>query len=104
MIALSESFHDSSGDTQAKLKSFFSTPNFLQDLTSISEGIMQAADDKEYLRESLQKMNKNLPANCYIPILTNSDRNYMVLNVRSEECVVFRTAEHAPFLVNLEVF
>ena len=49
-------------------------------------------------------MNESLPANCYIPILTNSDRNYMVLNVRSEECVVFRTAEHAPFLVNLEVF
>ena len=49
-------------------------------------------------------MNQNLPANCYIPILTNSDRNYMVLHVRSEDCIVFRTAEHAPFLVNLEVF
>lgn len=74
------------------------------DMTSISEGILAAENDKEYLKHSLQKMNQNLPANCYIPILTNSDRNYMVLHVRSEECIVFRTAEHAPFLVNLEVF
>ena len=86
------------------MKSFFSTPNFILDLTSISEGVVRAENDKEYLKMKLQLLNNMLPANCYIPILSNSDRNYMVLHVRNEDCIVFRTAEKAPYLVNLEVF
>ena len=50
-------------------------------------------------------MNENLPAACYIPILSdNCHRNYMVLRIQEAESRLFITAEKAPFLINIEVF
>lgn len=49
-------------------------------------------------------MNENLPATCYIPILSKSQRNFMVLNIAEAESRLFITAEKAPYLICLEVF
>ena len=49
-------------------------------------------------------MNKNLPATCYIPILSKFHRNYMALNIVEKESRLFITAEKAPFLICVEVF
>ena len=56
----------------------------------------------KYLKTSLQKINRNLPAACYIPFL--NCRNYIVLRIAEEECRLFLTAEKAPYLICVETF
>jgi hypothetical protein len=46
----------------------------------------------EFLQESLQNINKCLPATVYVPILSKSQRNYMVLNIAEKESRLFITA------------
>ena len=58
----------------------------------------------KYLQESLQKINKNLPATVYIPFLSKLHRNHIVLNICEQESRLFITAEKAPFLICVEVF
>jgi phosphatidylinositol 4-kinase len=58
----------------------------------------------KFLHESLQKVNKNLPATAYIPILSKLHRNNMVLNIVEQESRLFITAEKAPYLICVEVF
>lgn len=84
--------------------SFFSTPNFLADLTYISVKVVKVQQKMNYLMSNLNKINKNLPAACYLPILSNDQRNYMVLNLIVNEIRVFITAQKAPYLILIEVF
>ena len=49
-------------------------------------------------------MNQNLPAACYMPILKESQRNFMILNIAEQESRMFVTAEHIPYMVCIEVF
>jgi hypothetical protein len=49
-----------------------STPNFINDLTDISIKILQSENKMEFLQESLQNINKSLPATVYVPILSKS--------------------------------
>ena len=58
----------------------------------------------KYLHEQLQKINKNLPAMAYVPLLSKLHRNYMVLNIAEQESRLFVTAEKAPYLICIEVF
>jgi len=81
-----------------------STPIFLEDLTDISEKLMLSKNKLEYLKRSLQRMNQNLPAACYMPILKESQRNFMILNIAEQESRMFVTAEHIPYMVCIEVF
>ena len=69
-----------------------STPNFINDLTDISIKILQSENKMEFLQESLQNINKCLPATVYVPILSKSQRNYMVLNIAEKESRLFITA------------
>jgi len=81
-----------------------STPNFINDLTDISVKILSSENKEKFLSGNLQKINKSLPAATYVPILSNFQRNYMVLNVAHQESRLFITAEKAPFLICVEVF
>ena len=57
-----------------------STPNFIKDLTSTCEKVLETEEDKmEFLKLQLEAMNHGLPATTYIPILSQSQRNYMAL-------------------------
>ena len=49
---------------------FFSTPKFVSDLIHISEVLkgVERPDRNDMLKELLEQLNKNLPANVYIPI------------------------------------
>lgn len=58
----------------------------------------------KFLHSELSKINKNLPATVYIPILSKLLRNYMVLNIAEQESRLFITAEKAPYLLCIEVF
>lgn len=81
-----------------------STPSFISDLTDISVRILKSDNKEKFLSDNLQKMNKSLPATTYTPILSNFQRNYMVLNIAHQESRLFITAEKAPFLICIEVF
>lgn len=87
-----------------KTKSFFSTPNFISDLTEISISVLHAENKMEFLYQSFGQMNKNLPATCYLPVFNKSQRNYMVLRIAEQESRLFITAEKAPYLICIEVF
>lgn len=82
-----------------------STPNFVNDLTEICVAILTSEGDKmQFLQSQLERMNENLPASVYVPVLSKAQRNYMVLNLIPNECRLFFTATKAPYLVNIEVF
>ena len=66
--------------------------------------LLKSENKMQYLYQSLQTMNKNLPATCYLPILNKYQRNYMILNIVEKESRLFITAEKAPFLICIEVF
>lgn len=87
-----------------KKNSFFSTPNFINDLTHISVKLVKSPSKMNFLKSKLQFMNENLPAACYLPVLSGDQRNYMVLNIVYEEIRLFITATKAPFLILIEVF
>lgn len=89
---------------EIKTKSFFSTPNFISDLTEVSVAILSSQDKMKFLHNSLRKMNQNLPALCYLPLLSRNQRNFIVLRIAEMESRLFITAEKAPFLICLEVF
>lgn len=91
-------------EAEFKTKSFFSTPNFINDLTEISVNILQSQDKMKFLHNSLKKINQNLPALCYLPVLSKNQRNYMILKVAEMESRLFITAEKAPFLICIEAF
>lgn len=76
----------------------------INDLTDISVKILKSENKLKFLQDSLQKINKNLPATCYVPILSKFQRNYMALNIVEKESRLFITAEKAPFLICVEVF
>ena len=85
-------------------KSFFSTPNLVNDLTDISVKILRSNNKMEFLQNSLRKINENLPATCYVPLLSNFHRNFMILRIAEKESRLFITAEKAPFLLCIETF
>lgn len=76
----------------------------INDLTDISVKILKSENKMKFLHESLAKINKNLPATAYVPILSKLHRNYMALNIAEQESRLFITAEKAPFLICVEVF
>jgi hypothetical protein len=49
---------------------FFSTPKFISDLIHISEVLkgIEREERNDMLKELLNQLNKNLPANVYVPI------------------------------------
>jgi hypothetical protein len=49
---------------------FFSTPKFISDLIHISEVLkgIEKEERNDMLKELLGQLNKNLPANVYVPI------------------------------------
>ena len=52
----------------------------------------------------LQLVNSKLPAAVYIPFVTQSLRNYVVLNIVAEESRVFSTKTRSPFSLFLEIY
>jgi hypothetical protein len=94
-----------------------STPNFMKDLTDLSNDIVQSDNKEEVMKEGLEKINQYLPSSIYIPFVNSkfrekklishfldSMRNYSVLNIVTSESRLFLTKERAPFMICLEVF
>lgn len=84
--------------------SYLSTPNFIEKLCEISDGLIGLVDKRPFLMSELQKVNKQLPAAVYIPFVNQSMRNFAVLHIVAEESRIFKTKERCPLLLCLEVY
>ena len=87
------------------MRSFRSTPLFIESLTDLSVKVLHFdGDRKQSLIEGLKQVNQNLPGNVYIPFVNNSWRNYTVLNICENESKLFLTNTRAPFLICMEIY
>ena len=58
----------------------------------------------EYLQIELKKINKQLPSAVYIPFVSESSRNYVVLHIVADEAKIFRTKERCPLMLLVECY
>lgn len=88
----------------ARLKTFFSTVNLVDDLCNISEFITSLPEDMQLISliEEIAKINYKLPANVYVPFSSESIRNYVIVHIPVSEIKIFKTKERAPYLITLE--
>jgi hypothetical protein len=83
---------------------YLSTPRFVKYLTDVSSDLLTTNNKVEKLRGELTKLNEKLPANIYIPFVTDRIINYVVLKISIKETKVFVTKDKAPYLIAVEVF
>lgn len=89
------------------VNAYLSTPQFINTLTDLSDEVMEyhsAEAKKKFLKQRLCQINKQLPAQVYIPFVNQSMRNYAILNIVVEEAKIFQTKERAPLLLCIEAF
>jgi hypothetical protein len=54
------------------------------------------------LINELNKVNKILPSNAYIPFVNNSIRNYIVCHIPISEARIFKTKNRSPYMITVE--
>ena len=87
------------------LLSFHSVISFIDDLCKIGRDLINEESNKykEKIILELTKINKRLPANVYLPFLTNNTRNYIIIHIPVTELKVFKTKERVPFMLVFEM-
>ena len=87
------------------LLSFHSVISFIDDLCKIGRDLINEESNKykEKITLELTKINKRLPANVYLPFLTNNTRNYIIIHIPVTELKVFKTKERVPFMLVFEM-
>ena len=87
------------------LLSFHSVISFFDDLCKIGRDLIgkDSSQFKEIIINEITKINKNLPANVYLPFLTNNTRNYIIVHIPVTELKVFKTKERVPFMLVFEM-
>lgn len=58
----------------------------------------------EALQTGLKTINEGLPADVYIPFITQSTRNHAVLGIFAEESRIFVTRQRAPYMICVELY
>ena len=89
------------------VNAYLSTPQFIKTLTDLSDEVMKYTTPEEkklFLKKRLCEINKKLPSQVYIPFVSKSMRNYVILNIVVDEAKIFQTKERAPLLLCFEVF
>ena len=87
------------------LLSFHSVISFIDDLCKIGRDLINKESNqyKEIITLEITKINKKLPANVYLPFLTNNTRNYIIIHIPVTELKVFKTKERVPFMLVFEM-
>ena len=87
------------------LLSFHSVISFIDDLCKIGRDLINEESNKykEKITLEISKNNKRLPANVYLPFLTNNTRNYIRIHIPVTELKVFKTKERVPFMLVFEM-
>ena len=89
----------------SNLISFLSSINFYDNLCNICE-IMRVAPIESQLKllhSELCKINMLLPSNIYIPFLSDTIRNYVIVHIPVSETRIFRTKNRAPYMITIEL-
>ena len=77
----------------------------MESLTDLCTQVLsEPGNKKEALLAGLRKINEGLPANVYIPFVSNNWRNYAILNICEKESKLFFTKTRAPYLICLEIY
>lgn len=87
------------------LTSFLSNINFIDKLSNICEimRITPPENQLSILHQELNDINKLLPSNIYIPFLSETIRNYIIVHIPISETRIFRTKNRAPYMLTVEV-
>ena len=87
------------------LLSFHSVISFFDDLCKIGRDLKgkDSSEFKEIIVKEITKINKNLPANVYLPFLSNNTRNYVIVHIPVTELKIFKTKERVPFMLVFEM-
>ena len=87
------------------LLSFHSVISFFDDLCKIGRDLKgkDSSKFKEIIINEITKINKKLPANVYLPFLSNNTRNYIIVHIPVTELKIFKTKERVPFMLVFEM-
>ena len=87
------------------LLSFHSVISFFDDLCKIGRDLKgkDSSQFKEIIINEITKINKKLPANVYLPFLSNNTRNYIIVHIPVTELKIFKTKERVPFMLVFEM-
>ena len=87
------------------LKSFLSTMNFIDSLCNICKDSISIPIEEQiiFIKREISDLNKELPANVYIPFLNNSIRNHFVVHMPISELRIFRTKTRVLYMTTIEI-
>ena len=87
------------------LLSFHSVISFFDDLCKIGRDLKgkDSSEFKEIIVKEITKINKKLPANVYLPFLSDNTRNYIIVHIPVTELKIFKTKERVPFMLVFEM-
>jgi len=87
------------------LKAFLSTMNFLDYLCFLCKDTFKIPQNEQiiFLRREISELNKELPANVYVPFLNNSIRNNVIVHLPISELKIFRTKTRVLYMTTVEM-
>ena len=85
--------------------SYHSTLNFIDHLCDVSNDLPKhpIEEQKLFLFQKLNEINKKLPCNVYLPFLKDSIRNYLVCHIPIDGVKIFRTKTRCPIMLTFEM-
>ena len=85
--------------------SYHSSLNFIDHLCDISNDLPKHPIDEQklFLFEQLNEINKKLPCNVYLPFLKDSARNYIICHIPLDGVKIFRTKTRCPIMLTFEI-
>ena len=86
------------------LCSFLSNINFYDHLCNICDILLNSNfnERKKILLNEINKINKILPCNVYVPFYNKNIRNFIICGISISECHIFKTKNRAPFQITME--
>ena len=85
--------------------SYHSSINFINHLCDLSNELPKYSEEQQmnFLYEEINKINKKLPCNVYLPFMSNKCRHYFILHIPLDGIKIFRTKTRAPIMLTFEI-
>lgn len=87
------------------LKAFLSTLNFIDYLSNICKDAVAIPIEEQiiFIKREISHLNKELPANVYMPFLNNGVRNHIIVHMPISELRIFRTKTRVLYMTTVEM-
>ncbi len=91
--------------SDVNLKAFLSTLNFVDSLCNICKDAVAIPTEEQiiFIKREISDLNKELPANVYIPFLNSKIRNHVVVHMPISELRIFRTKTRVLYMTTVEI-